>query len=100
MTTDCGLLGSAARRSITTFLGAGGNCLPLMVITLRPTCSGGAGGASRITIGSGVEVLAGCCLMTKGGAGGAKVLCSCWMMISPGAGGVGGLRYLMANSCT
>ena len=44
--TDCGLHGSGAKRSMTTFLGGGGNRLPEIVINLRPTGGGGLGGAS------------------------------------------------------
>jgi hypothetical protein len=47
--SGCGLLGIGGRRSITTFLGGGGNCLPDMVISLRPTSGGCLGGISRIT---------------------------------------------------
>lgn len=35
--------------------------------------SGGVGGASRITKGSGVDGLGGCCRIIRGGAGGVNV---------------------------
>ncbi len=90
--TDCGLLGTGAKRSITTLRGGGGKRLPEIVISLRPTAGGGCGGASRITNGSGVDGLGGCWRMTSGGAGAGNMLRSWVIMISPGAGGVGGLR--------
>ncbi len=68
---------------MTTFLGGGGNCLPDIVISLRPISDGGCGGASRMTTGSGVFGLGGCCLMISGGAGGTNELASCVMKISP-----------------
>ena len=57
--TDCGLEGSGANRSITTFLGGGGSLLPEIVITLRPTWPGACGGASLNSKGSGVGGLGG-----------------------------------------
>ena len=33
--TDCGLSGNGAKRSITTFLGGGGKCLPEIVTNQR-----------------------------------------------------------------
>jgi hypothetical protein len=92
--TDCGLDGSGANLSMITFLGGGGRRLPEMVITLRPTCAGGWGGASLITKGSGVHGRGGCWRMMSGGAGGARLFTSWVIIISPGAGGVGGLKYL------
>lgn len=97
--TDCGLLGIGASLSITTLRGGGGSRLPEMVISLRPTGCGAWGGASRIIRGSGVDGLGGCWRITSGGAGAGNILRSWVMIISPGAGGVGGLRYLIANSC-
>ena len=58
--TDCGLLGNGANRSMTTFLGGGGNRLPEIVTTFWPTAFGGRGGASRMTNGGGVSGLGGC----------------------------------------
>ena len=43
--TACGLAGSGAIFSTMTFLGGGASLLPAMVINLRPTGAGGAGGA-------------------------------------------------------
>jgi len=54
------LLGSGAKRSITTFRGGGGKRLPEIVIIFLPTATGGCGGASRTIRGSGVEGLGGC----------------------------------------
>ena len=45
----CGLLGNGGNLSITTFRGGGGNCLPDIVINLRPKSGGCFGGDSRIT---------------------------------------------------
>lgn len=72
--------------------------MPEIVITLRPTASGGLGGASRKTNGSGVDGLGGCWRMTRGGAGAIIELGSWVITISPGIGGVGGLKYLIASS--
>jgi hypothetical protein len=54
------LLGKGANLSIITFLGAGGNLLPEIVMTFWPTAAGGLGGASRMTNGAGVSGLGGC----------------------------------------
>lgn len=75
--TDCGLHGSGAKRSMTTFLGGGGKRLPEIVIIFGPTCAGGCGGASRMTKGSGVAGLAGCWRITSGGAGGTHIFGCC-----------------------
>lgn len=53
--TPCGLLGSGAKRSMTTFLGGGGNFLPEILMYFLLTVRGGAGGSSRIIKGSGVR---------------------------------------------
>ena len=58
---------------MTTFLGGGGNRLPEIVISLRPTGAGGLGGASLTIKGSGVDGLAGCWRITNGGAGGVNM---------------------------
>lgn len=59
MISACGLTGSGASLSITTLRGGGGRRLPLIVTILRPMAGGGAGGASLITSGSGVQGLGG-----------------------------------------
>lgn len=57
--TTCGLVGSSANFSMTTFLGGGFSVLPGIVIILGRTTGGGGGGASRIIKGSGVVAFLG-----------------------------------------
>lgn len=89
--------------STITFLGGGGNCLPDIVINLRPIIKevflninkslyslnykpingGGFGGASRIIKGFGVHGLGGNCRIMTGGASGVNLFASCFIIISP-----------------
>ncbi|RNA40872.1 hypothetical protein BpHYR1_033622 [Brachionus plicatilis] len=98
MITGWGFAGTWGSRSMTTFLGGGGSRFPEMVMIFLLTGAGGVGGASRMTIGSGVVGLCGVCRMMIGGAGELTSLGSWLMMMSPGGGTLGGFKYLMASS--